>query len=563
VKEIKHNVDLCVVGGGLAGICTAISAARSGIKVILMQDRPVLGGNASSEVRMWICGAHGEDNRETGIVEEIILENFYRNKELNYNIWDSVLYEKVKFQPNIELLLNCTCIEAETENNKIKSIKGWQMTSETYHVVEAKYFADCSGDSILAPLTGAEFMLGREGKNEFNESIAPDVADKRTMGMSCLIQLRELAQKQEFVPPDWAYKYLTDDDLPGKNHIIGPRNNFWWLELGGTKDSIHDTEELRDELLKIAFGVWDHMKNHGDHGADNWQLDWIGFLPGKRESRRYKGEHIITQNDVEAGGKFDDVVAYGGWSMDDHFPEGFYYNGTPTTFHPAPSPWGIPFRSLYSKNIKNLVFAGRNISATHVAMSSSRVMGTCGIIGQAVGTAVANAVKEGVPVQKIDIKELQRMLVEEDCMIPGIRREVSEISKNATVSAEIVRNGIDRGEENCWVGKSGEYIEYKFDSPKNISGIRLVFDSDINREYKNMPCIYPLVETEFKLPQTLIREYEIVITDSFGNEHTICEENNRKRFVKHTAEYEAVTVRLSPRKTWGSDVYRVFCFEVY
>lgn len=103
--------------------------------------------------------------------------------------------------------------------------------------------------------------------------------------------------------------------------------NYWWIELGGDKDSIHDTEELRDELLKIAFGVWDHMKNYGDHGVENWEMDWIGFLPGKRESRRYVGDYIITQNDVEAEGRFDDIIAYGGWTMDDHFPEGFYYDG--------------------------------------------------------------------------------------------------------------------------------------------------------------------------------------------------------------------------------------------
>ena len=141
-----------------------------------------------------------------------------------------------------------------------------------------------------------------------------------------------------------------DADLPHRGHDI-LKTNYWWIELGGEQDSIHDTEELRDELLKIAFGVWDHIKNHGDHGADNWALDWVGFLPGKRESRRYVGDHVLTQNDVRAEGRFDDLVAYGGWTMDDHHPGGMHWPGKPTIFHPAPSPFGIPYRCLYSRNV--------------------------------------------------------------------------------------------------------------------------------------------------------------------------------------------------------------------
>ena len=155
-----HKVDLCVVGGGLAGMCAAIAAARHGAKVALMQDRPVLGGNASSEVRMWICGAHGENNRETGIIEEIMLENRYRNPLRNFSIWDSILYEKVRFEPNITLLLNCSCTDATVDDDRIRSVTGWQLTTQTWHTVEADLFADCSGDSILAPLTGAEFRMG-------------------------------------------------------------------------------------------------------------------------------------------------------------------------------------------------------------------------------------------------------------------------------------------------------------------------------------------------------------------------------------------------------------------
>ncbi|MCJ7550626.1 MAG: FAD-dependent oxidoreductase, partial [Anaerolineae bacterium] len=420
MENITHQVDFCVVGGGLSGMCAAIAAARHGAKVALMQDRPMVGGNASSEIRMHVCGAHGENNRESGIIEEIELENHYRNPLRNYSIWDSILYEKVRFEPNITLLLNCSCNSLEMDGDRIVSVKGWQLTTETWHTVKADLFADCSGDSILAPLSGAAFRVGREARAEFDESIEPEIADRKTMGMSCLIQVRETDRPQPFVPPTWAYVYETDEDLPKRGHNI-LSTNFWWIELGGEQDSIHDTEAIRDELLKVAFGVWDHLKNHGDHGSENWVLDWIGFLPGKRESRRYEGDVIMTQNDVSAEGRFEDLVAYGGWTMDDHHPGGFNWPGEPTIFHPAPSPFGIAYRTLYSRNIANLFCAGRNISVTHAAMSATRVMATCAVLGQAAGTAAAIAAREATTprgVYEAHLAELQQMLMDDDCFLP-------------------------------------------------------------------------------------------------------------------------------------------------
>ncbi|MBO7296105.1 MAG: FAD-dependent oxidoreductase, partial [Clostridia bacterium] len=394
MRTLTYTANLCVVGGGLSGLCCAIAAARHGIKVVLVQDRPVLGGNASSEIRMWVCGANGENNREGGIIEELMLENYYQNPGLKFPIWDSVLYEKAMAEPNLTLLLNSSCLDATMEGNRIVSVKAWQSNAEAFHTVYAAYFADCSGDSILAPLSGAKYTYGREAKADYGESIPPDVADKKTMGMSCLFQIRETDHPVRFTPPAWAYTYPTDADLPYKSHH--KNSNFWWIEVGGEWDCIHDTDRCRDELLKICYGVWDHMKNHGDHGVENWEMEWIGFLPGKRESRRYVGKYVVTQNDVEAEGKFDDTVAYAGWTMDDHFPAGFYYkDGYPTVHHPAPERWGLPLRCMISENIQNLTFAGRNISVTHAALSSSRVMATCAVQGQGLGTAIAQAIGEG------------------------------------------------------------------------------------------------------------------------------------------------------------------------
>ena len=320
-KQIK--TDLCVVGGGLAGICTAIAAARHGTQVVLMHERAMLGGNASSEIRMWVCGANGEDNRETGLIEELSLSNLHYNPYKIYNLWDAQMYALAKAEPHLTLLLNTSCMDAEMDGSRIKAVTGWQMTTQRFVRVEADLFADCSGDSILAPLTGAEFRIGREAASEFGEETMAKEADKKTMGMSCLLQARELDHPVDFIAPDWALK-LTEDDLKRRPPRLGRSGeNFWYLELGGDRDSIGDTETLRDELVALAYGMWDAFKNSGKFPeAANWQLDFLGFLPGKRESRRMLGEYLLTQRDVSDGVVFADEIAFGGWPLDDHFPDG-------------------------------------------------------------------------------------------------------------------------------------------------------------------------------------------------------------------------------------------------
>ncbi|MFN2167471.1 MAG: FAD-dependent oxidoreductase, partial [Anaerolineae bacterium] len=471
LQHQTHTVDFCVVGGGMSGIVAALAAARHGTKVALMHDRPVLGGNASSECRVHICGADRHNGikhmRETGILEELRLENLYRNPNKNFSVWDTVLYEAVRFEPNITLLLNCSCSEAEMDGTRIVSVTGWQLTTQTYHTVRARIFADCSGDGILAPLTGAECRMGREARAEYNETIAPEEADQCTMGMTCLFQAREYDSPQPFEPPAWANRYESCDEIPygrgGHKHF---QMGYWWIELGGKYDAIHDTERLRDELLEITYGVWDHIKNRCDDTRDaarNWALEWIQFLPAKRESRRYVGDHVLNQNDVEAEGRFDDLVAYGGWSMDDHHPAGFravHLEKKATIFHHAPSPYGIPYRALYSKNIDNLMFAGRCASCTHAAMSSTRVMGTCVSMGQAVGTAAAMAAEKGITPREVggQMGELQQALLYDDCYLPWVAQQLPALTTGAALTAsqgdpEPVRDGINRqvgDDPHCW-----------------------------------------------------------------------------------------------------------------
>lgn len=219
----EHTVQFCVVGGGLAGLCAAVAAARRGISALLMQDRPVLGGNASSEIRMWVRGADGEDMRETGLVEELELENCCRNPDMNFSLWDSVLYGLARKEKNLTLLLNCSCLDAKTEDGRICSVIGWQLTTQRYHCVKAQIFADCSGDSILAPLTGAPYRMGREAQREYGEDIAPKQADSCTMGMSCLIQARQTGHPVTFRAPDWAAHY-TENDFPFRLDLSSPEH---------------------------------------------------------------------------------------------------------------------------------------------------------------------------------------------------------------------------------------------------------------------------------------------------------------------------------------------------
>ncbi|MBE6554583.1 MAG: FAD-dependent oxidoreductase, partial [Ruminococcaceae bacterium] len=329
----EKETQLCVIGGGLSGSFAALAAARRGTKVLLIQDRPMLGGNASSEIRMWVRGAKGVYDRESGLISELEERNIHGNPTLVHSLFDATLYGMLAENPNVTLLLNTSCVDAEVEGDRIVRVRAWQSTTYTWFTVRAEIFADCSGDSILAPLCGAEYRHGREGQDEYGETLAPANADTHTMGMSIILAARETDHPVTFIPPAFAAKFPTDASFSGdegenvhaqlRDHIIGTsKANLWWVELGGNCDSIHDADRLRDRLLANIYGVWDHIKNYGDHGMENWDLEWVGFLPGKRESRRYIGDVVVTEHDVKSGGHFADEVAFGGWPMDDHNPYG-------------------------------------------------------------------------------------------------------------------------------------------------------------------------------------------------------------------------------------------------
>ena len=581
LKEIR--TDLCVIGGGLAGLSAAVSAARKGLKVVLVHDRPVLGGNASSEIRMWVRGASVRfpDYREGGIVEELAMDNMYYNPYMTFPLWDGVLYNKAISEKNLTLLLNATCNGAEHCQDTVTSVNVWQLTTYTNYKITAKYYADCSGDSILSQFVPAEIRLGRESFSEFQEAGAKEQADENTMGESCLIQCRETTAKRDYIPFPFT-RTFEDGDFDYRMNIsdrLGfTKDNFWWLERGGKQDTIAQAEEIKEKLLADSFGAWDYIKNSGRFDSGNWELDFAGFLAGKRENRRYVGEYILTQNDLEQGTAFEDEIAYGGWSMDDHDPNGIEKNCPPNVHYHIGGPYAIPLRCIYSKNIKNLFFAGRNISATHMALSSTRVMATCALLGQAVGAAAFVANKYQLQLQKLTakIEELQQILRDDDCFLLRTPRKLSSalVSSKHNLTKEqfaTLTSGIERkiGQKDCALEiEKNQELVFEFDEV-DCEKVRLVFDNDIAREsytdydFKQYPMkrIHYLNEQKYPMPESLVKEYKVFVKAGDRWQEAETKENHQRlQFV--SVKQKIGGIKFVGLSTYGCEKIRLYSIDV-
>lgn len=419
----KHlDVDLVVVGGGLAGTCTAIQAAREGVQVVLVQDRPVLGGNSSSEVRLWALGATshmGNNNRwarEGGLVDELLVENTYRNPEGNTILWDALLLEKVLQEPNITLLLNTSVNRVvKKDASHIESVSAYCSQNETRYELQAPLFCDASGDGVVGFQAGAAFRMGAEKPDEFNEGFAPDASYGELLGHTIYFYTKDLGRKVDYVAPAFALQDITK--IPRFKEIRAHHTgcNFWWIEYGGRRDTIHETEEIKYELWSVVYGVWDYIKNSGEFPeAESLTLEWVGTIPGKRESRRFEGDVMLTQKDVVEQVQHPDAVAMGGWSLDLHPSDGVYTDKSPCNQYHSKGVYGIPYRCYYSRNIENLFLAGRIISSSHVAFGSSRVMLTCGHGGAAVGMAAVQCTQGNLKPK--DLNEPGRMKLLQDAL---------------------------------------------------------------------------------------------------------------------------------------------------
>jgi hypothetical protein len=594
---VDLETDLFVAGGGLAGVCTAISAARHGAKVVLVQDRSRLGGNSSSEVKMHVVGSSCHKGRpgwrETGLIEEFRLDDATNNPQRCWELWDLMLYDKVVSEPNITLLLETVLYSTEMKNGRIASVLARCDKSEYLYRIRAKQYVDATGDSRLGLEAGAEMRTGREARSEFGESLAPEKADEETLGSSILFTSRLHRKAMPYTPPKWARK-VTKEHL--KFRKVGPENweyGYWWIEWGGHFDTIKNNERIRFELLSIVTGVWDYIKNSGQFpDSANWALDWVGMMPGKRGSRRLFGDHLLTQHDLLKG-SFDDAVAIGGWPLDDHPPGGFDRPDLPpnTVIRPE-EVYDIPLRALYSRNIPNLFMAGRNISATHAAFTSTRVMATCAVIGQAVGTAAAMCIERGIAPRELAqdrklVSSLQQQLLRDDATIKRVRnedpRDLARMAK-VTASAEageakaaLVIDGHLRDipdkkgnpvELHHWgapVGAGGASLTLTWDKPQRISHVQITFDSGLTRELTLSASDSVTRGTVRAAQPETVRDYAVLarrdgsfqeVAKVAGNHHRV----NRHAFA---TAVETDSVRIHVTATNGLEEARIVEVRCY
>jgi hypothetical protein len=449
------EVDVVVVGGGLAGVAGAISAARLGRRVALVNNRPVLGGNSSSEVRVWVCGAtaHGNQRwaRESGIMGELYLENQYRNPEGNPVHWDDVVLDAVRAEDNISLFLNTDVRDVSVERmggaRRITSVTGWTMGSEILTTFVAPVFLDCTGDGLVGHLAGARARLGKEARSEFGEEWAPVEAERTFLGSTLLFYTKDVGRPVRFVAPDSA-KDIRETPIPASRVIRSGDSgaHYWWVEWGGELDIVDDNERIRDELRSVILGIWDYIKNSGEFDAETLDLEWIGNVPGKREYRRLVGDYTLHQRDVLEQSSFDDGVAFGGWSIDLHPAKGMYAEGAGAVQRFSNGVFEIPFRSLYSADVENLLMAGRDMSATHIAFGAARVMATCAAMGEAAGAAAALLLDRGTTPRGLydeHREELRQLLLRQDAPVIGVANtDATDLARNARVSASSTREAI-------------------------------------------------------------------------------------------------------------------------
>jgi hypothetical protein len=593
MRVVPLSCDFLVAGGGMAGVCAAIAAARQSAKVILVQDRSRLGGNGSSEVRMHVLGADHSGGRsgwrEGGIIEELRLDTAVHNPHYAWELWDLLLYDKVVSEPGITLLLDSSLYGATVEEGRIREVLVRCDKTEHLYRIQAPFYADCTGDCRLGLEAGATIRTGHEGFNDFFETLAPERGGEGTLGSSILFTSKDYGKPMPFTPPTWARK-VTKEHLKHR----GTRSweyGYWWIEWGGQHNAIRDNERIRFELLSIVMGVWDYIKNSGDYPeSDTWAMDWIGMIPGKRASRRLDGPYILTQDDLEnKRDPKDDAVSIGGWPFDNHPPSGFDDPEIPPyTSIRVEEVYNIPLRCLYSKNIGNLFMAGRNISASHVAFTSTRVMATCSAEGQAIGTAAAQCVRDGVlPAQLYEdkglLKHLQQTLLRDDQTIRGVLNEdPADLARSARVTAsgsvedsrpENILSGWTRDATGEWKHRwggpmtpEGAWIALEWDTPQALSEVQVIFDSGFHR---------PLCLTEQKSlrdrqhlgpqPET-VRDYRIEYRAADGAYLPLAEvSGNYQRLRRHAfAGLQTTAVRLHITATNGNPEARVFeirCYE--
>ena len=448
--EEAGEYDVIVVGAGTAGCGAAVAAARSGAKTALVQDRPVLGGNASSELGVPTCGAavSHPNAREGGLNEEA---NLIRGKN-GYPRYSEAYLAQAQGEKNLTVFNNRRVMAAEMKDAAtIGAVRSVDTLTHATSRYRGKLFIDCTGDGWVGYYAGAKYRFGRESRDEFGETAAPEKADAITMS-GCIMGNQAISYRAEntgkpvdYTPPAWALKLPPPEEFHRDPH--GFTGGQWWLEHPGDIDDLADPELARDELIRITFAYWGFIKNGWKEKdrARNYALAYVPYMDARRETRRLMGDYILKQQDAEQGVMFPDRISYGGWSLDVHNPRGilsgkdgpYYYDGHVPIY-------SIPYRTLYSTNIVNLLFAGRNMSVTHIALGTVRVEATLSTAGQAAGTAAALCLQHGVMPRELGqryIGELQQRLLKDDQHIPELKNEdPADLARTAKVTASSTRS---------------------------------------------------------------------------------------------------------------------------
>lgn len=588
IKNIKSEIknlgkyDLLVCGGGVAGVVTAISAARLGVNVALVNDRAILGGNGSDEAHISLDGAAHKGNHETGIIYEIKSYMLHNN-----TTWTQSFKHFTEREKNISLFENVLINDAKTEGDRIVSVSAVNTLTLEKYEISADYYCDGTGDGWLGYYADALYHIGRESTAQYGESFAPEIADGNTMsgcitkkvtdGKDTICSFYSVLtdEKQDFTPPDFAFK-LPEGDKLGREPMYIDRGE-WWLETPNDYDDMFESEYVRDTMFRIALGYFDWLKNSWKdrNRVENYKLSALGTYNAKRESRRLIGDYVMTQNDYREGVNFPDSVCYCGWNIDVHHIGGIFSgkSGAYNLNEEIPiTP--LPFRCLYSKNVENLMMAGRCISVSHVGLGPSRTQLTCATMGQAVGTAAYVCKKYGCTPRETcqkHIKELQQLLLLNDQYIPYVySNDDKDIAKSAIIYATSetengkavnVVNGKTRpldGDDYAWISAESlpQSICLKFKEEKAINQVRITFDIPFSKYDKGF---MPQPECD-----EMITDFTVELKTESGYKKTACFSNNFQRLVCIDCN-GAITdeVKITVIKSHKSDFAKITEVRIY
>lgn len=412
---IAGEYDFVVVGAGIAGMCAAVSAARLGCKVALINDRPVVGGNNSSEIRVHLGGRiEVGPYKNLGNLQKEFSPSRGGNAQPAQYYEDDKKMNWLKQEKNVELFTNYRVVRLDKKENRIVSVVAKHIESGKELRFKAPLFSDCTGDGTIGYLAGADYRMGREARKEFGESLAPEQADKMTMGSSIQWYSIEEEKPSTFPPFDYG---LTFNDTICEQVTMGE----WTWETGMDRDPISDAEQIRDYGMLVVYSNWSFLKNSPSTRKKyaRRRLDWVAYMAGKRESRRLLGDYILKEDDIKKNVAHEDASFTTSWSIDLHRKEkknSLHFPGREfkaETTHIYIYPYAVPYRCLYSRNIDNLFMAGRNISVTHVALGTVRVMRTTGMMGEVVGMAASLCKQYGIyprEVYRLHLDELKHLM---------------------------------------------------------------------------------------------------------------------------------------------------------